>query len=109
MNKNEQQNLNYNNIQTAIDQTTMVSIMDSAGKIIYVNESFCQQLTYTKDDIHGVQFSELLEGKHLRFHDIRNQLQQGKTWKDISKSNQRNKLPIGMRPQWFHFLIQMAI
>lgn len=66
MNENRKHFLTDSKVQSAIDQTTMFSIIDMNGILIYANDSFCKRLNYTEEDLFDKPFNRLLKSpSHL--------------------------------------------
>ncbi|MBT2598904.1 MULTISPECIES: EAL domain-containing protein [unclassified Oceanobacillus] len=61
MNEKRKHYLTDSKVQSAIDQTTMFSIIDVNGDLIYANDSFCKRLNYSEEDLFDKPFNRLLK------------------------------------------------
>ena len=69
--------------QYAIDQAVIVTITDLAGKIVHVNDNFCQVSGYSRDELVGNNHRLLRTGLHSAafFKDIRDLITTGAVWR----------------------------
>lgn len=72
----------------ALDKSALVSITDSEGKIIYVNELFCDLFKYTSEDLvgkdHAILSSNSMEKEQIR--DLWDTIKNGGIWKGEFKN-----------------------
>lgn len=70
-------------LQLALDQHALVSITDQDGKIIHVNERFCQTTQFTQEELMGRDHRLINSGFHAKeyFEDMWQNILQGRTWK----------------------------
>ncbi|MCT1576472.1 EAL domain-containing protein [Oceanobacillus kimchii] len=67
MNEKRKHYLTDSKVQSAIDQTTMFSIIDVNEDLIYANDSFCKRLNYSEEDLFDKPFNRLLKSP-FHFH-----------------------------------------
>ena len=83
----------FDDMLKALDQSTMVTITDADGKLLYVNELFCSVTKYSKDELIGAKPHELLNsGYHDQafYDDVWNTLKNGNTWKGDVKNKAKD-------------------
>ena len=79
----------------AIGKLALISISDSTGKIIQVNEKFCEVSGYFEEELIGQDHRILNSGKHPRpfFADMWNTIAKGKIWhQEICNRNKFGEL-----------------
>jgi len=77
----------------ALDKSTMVTITDADGNLLYVNNLFCEVSKYSKEELMGSKPHELLNsGFHDQafYDDIWNTLKQGDAWKGDVKNKAKD-------------------
>ncbi|MEW9051049.1 MAG: PAS domain-containing protein [Neobacillus sp.] len=74
---------NLKDIKSALDASTIVTITDPDGCIIFVNDKFEEISKYTKDEIIGRNHRLLNSGYHSKefFKDLWTTIQSGKVWR----------------------------
>lgn len=82
----------FENLETAINESSIVSITDSEGKIQYVNQKFCEITGYTKEELIGKNQKILNSGYHDKsfFAHIKNTISKGDTWKGEIKNKKKD-------------------
>jgi len=83
----------FDDMLSALDKSTMVTITDADGKLLYVNELFCHVTQYSKDELIGAKPHELLNsGYHDQafYDDVWNTLKNGNTWKGDVKNKAKD-------------------
>ncbi len=86
-------NKEVNNYKNAIDQVAIISITNTLGDIIYVNENFCNISQYSKDELIGKNHRIINSGFHSSqfFREMWSTIKSGKVW----KGEVRNKKKFG--------------
>ncbi|OHU85034.1 MULTISPECIES: response regulator [Pseudoalteromonas] len=76
----------------AINSHAIVSITDSNGDIIYVNDYFCQISGYTKEELMGQNHRLIKSDVHNRefYHDIWQTISRGEVWKGDICNKKKN-------------------
>ena len=71
-----------NDIQTALNSTTIVAITDVSGKITFANDKFCEISQYSTDELLGNTHKILNSCHHDKsfFQDMWTTISSGKTW-----------------------------
>ena len=71
-----------NDIQTALNSTTIVAITDVSGKITFANNKFCEISQYSTDELLGNTHKILNSYHHDKsfFQDMWTTISSGKTW-----------------------------
>jgi len=79
-------------LQNAIDKTTLVSKTDLKGKITYVNEAFVQLSGYTKDELIGKPHSLVRHGDTPSkvFKEIWKTIKSGNIWQGNIKNRKKD-------------------
>ena len=83
----------FDDMLRALDKSTMVTITDPDGKLLYVNELFCSVTKYSKDELIGKKPHELLNsGFHDQafYDDVWNTLKKGDAWKGDVKNKAKD-------------------
>ena len=83
----------FDDMLKALDKSTMVTITDPDGKLLYVNELFCSVTKYSKDELIGAKPHELLNsGFHDQafYDDVWNTLKSGDAWKGDVKNKAKD-------------------
>lgn len=76
----------------ALDEHALVSIADTTGKILYVNDLMCETSQYESSELIGGNHNILNSGHHPKsfFGDMYKALANGKTWKGIIKNRKKD-------------------
>ena len=83
----------YDDMIKALDRSTMVTITDADGILLYVNELFCKTTKYSKDELVGKKQNEMLNSNfHDKafYDDIWNTLKKGDAWKGDVKNKAKD-------------------
>lgn len=84
---------NLEDLKFAIDVSTLITITDKEGKIIYVNDKFCARSGYTSQELigvtHDVMHTDLHTPKFIK--SIWDTISSGKVWKGELKYYTKNK------------------
>jgi PAS domain S-box-containing protein len=72
-----------NSFQNAINNTSIVSITNKNGDIVYVNENFCIHSKYNKEELIGNNHSIVNSGKHTKsfFRILWRKIKKGEVWR----------------------------
>ncbi len=77
----------------ALDRSTMVTITDIDGRLLYVNQLFCDVTKYSKEELIGAKPNELLNSNfhdQAFYDDIWNTLKSGDAWKGDVKNKAKD-------------------
>ena len=83
----------FDDMLKALDRSTMVTITDADGKLLFVNQLFCDVTKYSKEELIGAKPHELLNsGFHDQafYDDIWNTLKKGDAWKGDVKNKAKD-------------------
>jgi len=91
-----------NQIIEALNVTAMVSITDTEGKIIFVNEKFCRECGYTPKELLGKTHSIMKSGVHPKslYKEMWDTISSGRVWKGEVCNKKKNG-----RFSWFNATI----
>lgn len=83
--KSEQLRLSLGDLEfqkQALDEHAIVSIADRQGRIVYVNDRFCEVSQYTRDELIGNDHRIVHSGQHPRefFQELWRTIASGKIW-----------------------------
>lgn len=79
-------------INCVLDETSSVSITDPTGRLIYVNEKFCNLSKYDRNELIGKNHKILKSGFHNSafYKDMWNTIQNGKIWIGVIKNKAKD-------------------
>lgn len=79
-------------IQNALHAETILAKTDPVGKIIEVNDKFCEISGYNRDELIGQTHSIVNSGKHSEafFKDMWTTISSGKTWTGMIENKKKN-------------------
>lgn len=83
----------FDDMLKALDKSTMVTITDGDGVLLYVNQLFCDVTKFSKEELIGAKPHELLNsGFHDKafYDDIWNTLKNGQAWKGDVKNKAKD-------------------
>jgi len=83
----------FDDMLKALDRSTMVTITDVDGKLLFVNQLFCDVTKYSKEELMGAKPHELLNsGFHDKafYDEIWNTLKKGDAWKGDVKNKAKD-------------------
>ena len=76
----------------AVNKTSLVSMTDKDGKILYANDLFCQYAKYSSEELMGKDHRILNSGYHSKkfFADMWNTIKQGNIWRGEIKNKAKD-------------------
>lgn len=79
-------------LQYAVDQAGIVLNTDTQGRIIYVNEKFCELTQYSRDELIGKTHEIVSSNYHPKsfFKDLWQTISQGQVWRGEIKNKSKN-------------------
>lgn len=77
--------------QFALDQSSLVDISDSDGRILYANENFCRVAGYTQEELRNIDHRQFNSGYHPKsfFTDLWQTVKSGKVWRGEIKEKSK--------------------
>lgn len=88
----EQTTSDYLDMLKALDDSSIISILDKDEKIIYANNAFCKITGYSIAELEGKTPKELFKSDYPQsyYDEIRNTLKSGKTWEGDIKNTTKD-------------------
>ncbi|BAU27231.1 PAS domain S-box-containing protein/diguanylate cyclase (GGDEF)-like protein [Aneurinibacillus soli] len=83
---------NFADVWRALDESTIVALTDTAGKIIYANEKFCEISKYSREELIGNTHRLLNSGYHGRefFQKMWDTIIRGEVWSEEVKNKAKD-------------------
>ncbi|OCA87724.1 hypothetical protein A8F94_07680 [Bacillus sp. FJAT-27225] len=81
-----------NDIMVALERTISLSVTDSTGMIVYVNEVFCNETKYQREELLGKNHTLLNSGHHSEsfFKTLWATIRSGETWKGAIRNKAKD-------------------
>lgn len=88
----EQTTSDYQDMLKALDDASMISILDKDGKITYANHTFCKISGYSAEELEGKNPREIFQSDYPQsfYDEIWDTLKKGKTWSGDIKNKARD-------------------
>lgn len=95
-----------NNIANAIHKSAILSVADRSGRIISVNDKFCEFTKYSREELIGKKHLEVVYEYHSRafWQDMMSRIIRGLPWTNDVKVQSKDG-----QVYWFHTLISPVI
>jgi PAS domain S-box-containing protein len=79
-------------ISFALDETIALSMTDSTGKFVYVNDAFCILSKYSRDELLGKRHDMLNSDYHSEhfFQEVLQTIQSGAKWKGVIRNKAKD-------------------
>tara|TARA_B110000977_G_C10821855_1_gene394548 strand:+ start:123 stop:566 length:444 start_codon:yes stop_codon:yes gene_type:complete len=86
--------LKMNELQNALDSSSIVSITNARGMLTYVNDKFCEISSYSRLELYGQSHSILSSGFHSKsfWSEMWQTIITGKIWNSEVKNKTKNNL-----------------
>ncbi|WCN38744.1 sensor domain-containing protein [Aneurinibacillus uraniidurans] len=83
---------NFADVWRALDESTIVALTDTAGRIIYANEKFCEISKYSREELIGSTHRLLNSGYHGRefFQQMWATIAKGEVWSEEVKNKAKD-------------------
>lgn len=80
------------NIRQALDKSTIIAITDQSGRIIHVNDKFCEISKFSREELIGQNHRIINSGYHPKefFENIWKTISQGKYWEGEIKNRAKD-------------------
>lgn len=82
-------------LKFALEVSAIVSVTDSTGKLVHVNDKFCEVSKYQRDELIGMSHCLLVPDYHTdkKINELRNTIASGEVWKgDTSRRSKDGTL-----------------
>ncbi|EPZ46289.1 PAS domain-containing sensor histidine kinase [Alicyclobacillus acidoterrestris] len=93
-------------IQVALSEACIVTIIDANGRLTYVNDKYCSTTGFCSDDVLGADYNKLFYGEQCEelVQDMKRALTRGRVWRGEVQSYKKDGSPFWVQTTAVPFL-----